>query len=208
MPTINPRPTLPDAAVLAAFDAVAVAASVRAVADATDADLDRPTPCAAWSLRDLLAHMTTQHRGFAAASRGETDADVWRTRPSGADPVGDYRAAAEAVQEAFAAPDIADRAFALPEIHPEWRFPAAQAISFHFVDYVVHSWDVARALGRDVRFPAGLLDAALVVARAVPGGDARLSPTAAFGPELPRPAEATVLDDILATLGRDPRWRP
>lgn len=32
--------------------------------------MSRPTPCAGWSLRDLLARMTVQHRGFAAAAAG------------------------------------------------------------------------------------------------------------------------------------------
>ena len=35
----------------------------------TDDDLTRPTPCAAWTLADLLAHMVGQHVGFAAAAR-------------------------------------------------------------------------------------------------------------------------------------------
>src|SRR5256885_1255762 len=33
----------------------------------TNSDLDRQTPCAAWTLADLLAHMIGQHRGFASA---------------------------------------------------------------------------------------------------------------------------------------------
>ena len=38
-----------------------------------------PTPCEGWTLADLLAHMTVQHRGFAAAARGlGADPDVWR----------------------------------------------------------------------------------------------------------------------------------
>ena len=47
-------------------------------------------------------------------------------------------------------------------------FPARQAISFHFVDYVVHSWDVARTLDLPLDFEPALLDAALAVAKAVP----------------------------------------
>ena len=35
----------------------------------TDEDLDRPTPCAGWTVADLLAHEVGQHLGFAAAVR-------------------------------------------------------------------------------------------------------------------------------------------
>jgi hypothetical protein len=34
--------------------------------------LDRPSPCAEWTLGQLLAHMVGQNYGFAAAARGET----------------------------------------------------------------------------------------------------------------------------------------
>lgn len=47
----------------------ALRASVAIVAQVSERDLGRPTPCADWTLRDLLAHMTVQHEGFAAAAR-------------------------------------------------------------------------------------------------------------------------------------------
>jgi len=85
-------PTIPD---LRVHDAAAVRASVAVVAQVTAADLDRPTPCAAWDLRALLAHMTVQHYGFAAAAEGNGGSlEVWQPTAS-ADPVGDYRKAAE-----------------------------------------------------------------------------------------------------------------
>ncbi len=53
------------------LDARAVRASVRVVLQASAADLARPTPCADWTLAELLAHMTAQHNGFAAAAAGK-----------------------------------------------------------------------------------------------------------------------------------------
>ena len=53
------------------LDATAVRASVDLVAQLTPADLTRPTPCTGWTLHGLLAHMTTQHYGFAAAAAGQ-----------------------------------------------------------------------------------------------------------------------------------------
>ena len=155
----------------------------------TAADLGRPTPCAEWTLGDLLAHMTVQHNGFAAAAAGRgADLDVWKTSAPATDPVTEYAMAAELVLAAFAEPGVLERGFSLPEIIPGMEFPAAQAISFHFIDNVVHGWDVARALGAPFALDADLVQAALPVAEAVPDGERRLRPGAAFRPRLNPPA--------------------
>jgi uncharacterized protein (TIGR03086 family) len=192
---------------IVALDAQAVSESVRLVSQATAADLARPTPCADWTLHGLLRHMATQHYGFAAACAGDGDLARWRLRPLGDDPVAAYLAAAEHVLGAFAVDGVLEREFPLPEIARGPVFPGAQAISFHFVDYVVHSWDVARTLGLPTRFAPALLEAALDVARAVPGGDARQAPGAAFGPEVTSQGGSR-LDQVVAILGRSPHWRP
>jgi uncharacterized protein (TIGR03086 family) len=189
------------------LDAQAVRESVRVVARSTTADLSRPTPCAGWTLTDLLTHMTVQHYGFAAASTGDGDLVNWQQRPLGDDPVAAYQAAADHVLAAFAADGVLDRQFPLPEIPRAPAFPARQAISFHFVDYVVHSWDVARTLGIEATFDPPLLDAALAVAQAVPAGKARLVPGAAFAPRIDWPG-GIQLDEIVAILGRSPDWQP
>jgi uncharacterized protein (TIGR03086 family) len=194
---------------IVALDAQAVRASVDLVAQATARDLARPTPCADWTLHGLLRHMIAQHYGFAAASAGDGDLGQWMLRPLG-DPIAAYRAAAECVLEAFAADGALDREFPLPELKIGLMFPARQAISFHFVDYVVHSWDVARTLGLPLDLDPALLDAALRVAQAVPGGAARAEPGAAFGPavEWSGGAGGSGLDQIVALLGRSPGWQP
>jgi uncharacterized protein (TIGR03086 family) len=193
-----------------AFDAEAVRASVNLVEQATARDLARPTPCADWTLHGLLRHMVAQHHGFAAASAGDSDLAHWMLRPLEPDPVAAYRAAADRVLDAFAADGVLDREFPLPEISRDLMFPAAQAISFHLVDYVVHSWDVARTLGLDADLDPVLVEAALRVAQAVPGGAARLEPGAAFGPvvDWPDGAAGSGLDRLVAQLGRAPGWQP
>ena len=189
------------------FDRRAVRASVAIVSRLTAADLGSPTPCADWTLGELLAHMTAQHHGFAAAAAGQgSDLAVWQVGPLGADPVADYAAAAELVIAAFAEPGAVERRFSLPEISPTFRFPAAQAISFHFVDYVVHGWDAARSLGIGYQLDDDLAEAALTVATVVPDGPQRLEPGAAFGPGLAAPEDASPLDRALSMLGRSPLW--
>lgn len=168
-------------------------------------DLGRSTPCAAWTLRELLAHMTAQHDGFAAAARGGSSLAPWRPRPGESDPVGAYRRAAEHVLAAFAEENVLQRSFLLPEIDSERPFPGARAVGFHLVDYVVHTWDVAKSLEVPVDFSSPLLDAASAVARAVPDGPTRTAPGGAFAPRLSDSRE-TALDEIVALLGRSPTW--
>jgi uncharacterized protein (TIGR03086 family) len=190
------------------LDRRAVQASVHVVSHARAEDLGRATPCAGWSLADLLAHMTTQHYGFAAAAEGRgDDREVWEIRPSTDDPVRDYAKSAERVMAAFADDAVADRQLSLPEISTEITFPATQAIGFHFIDYVVHGWDVARTLGIPLVLDADVLEAGLTLARTVPGGARRLEPGAAFAPGVPAPDDGEPLDLIVAMLGRSPGWQ-
>ena len=190
---------------IVALDALAVRASVELVARARPADLARPTPCTDWTLHGLISHMAAQHYGFAAASAGDGDPARWRPRRLGSDPVADYRTAAETVLAAFAADGVLGRQFPLPEFAAGALFPGRQAVSFHFVDYVVHSWDVAKTIGAQVRFEPELLDAALRVAQAVPDGEARLAPGSAFAPAAAWQG-GSPLDQVVALLGRSPGW--
>ncbi|MGV0834726.1 TIGR03086 family metal-binding protein [Mycolicibacterium thermoresistibile] len=174
-------------------------------------DLHRPTPCAGWNLADLLAHMTVQHRGFAAAARGHGgDEAVWDVtsvaETVSTDPSGAYAAAAAEVLAAFAAHGALDRPFAIPEFGPGVEIPGAQAIRFHLVDYVVHGWDVAAALG--VRFAIGddVIEAALPITLGVPDGAIRDAENSPFAPAVPLPAGCSDLDRMLAHLGRSPGW--
>jgi uncharacterized protein (TIGR03086 family) len=181
-------------------------ATIEVVSRLTTDDLTRPSTCADWTLADLLAHMTVQNHGFAAAAEGRgADLAIWQVGPLGPDPVADHTAATEQVIAAFAADGVLERPFALPELTDQ-PIPAAQAISFHFVDCVVHGWDVARTVGLPWELDADLLDAALPIVEAVPDGDFRTQPGAAFRPVLPSvPGEGT-LDRILRRLGRSPAW--
>lgn len=189
---------------IAVLNSIALVDSVRVV------DLDAPTPCAGWNLADLLAHMTAQHRGFAAAARGfGEDADVWRPdavlSAVTADPGGTYADAARDVLAALADDAAPQASFALPEFGPNATFPGAIAIGFHFIDYVVHGWDVAESLGVAYTLPADVVDAALPLAFAVPDGDFREQPDAPFARAVDA-RSATDLERILRHLGRSPDW--
>lgn len=193
------------------YHRIALASSVDAVNAITRDDLDRPTPCAGWHLADLLAHMTVQHHGFAASARGGgADLALWQpatvAEAVAADPAGAYAAAAADVLDAFSADGVLDATFAMPEFGPGATVPGAMAIGFHFVDYVVHGWDVARTIDARFELPTEVIDAVLPIVLAVPDGEFRDAEGAPFARAITVTDAASDIDRILLHLGRSPKW--
>jgi uncharacterized protein (TIGR03086 family) len=196
---------------LRALDRLAVHETLRLLKSAGPKDWARPTPCAGWDLRRLVAHMTGQHHGFAAAAAGGNagaDLSLWAERPLGEDPVHTYRASADAVLAAFAPDDVLTRTFLLPELSTDRTFPAPVAIGFHFLDYVVHAWDVARTLDVELHLDTPTAEAALALARRVPDDERRLDAAAPFRPALDAGGATGPLALTVAALGREPDWKP
>lgn len=190
------------------LDRTAVLAAAEVACRIRPADLGRATPCDGWTVAGLLTHLSIQHRGFAAAARGDGgDLAHWAPRPPAPDPVADFLAATADVLTSFAADGAGAVPFRLPEISTSVEFPADQAVSFHFIDYVVHSWDLARSIGTRPNLGQPVLEAAWQVARLVPD-EARGRPGSPFGLLVPVPADAPLLDRIVAHLGRHPGWAP
>lgn len=173
----------------------------------TPDDLTRPTPCAEWSLGDLMEHMIAQHHGFAAAA-GDAggDEEAWRVQPLGDDPVGSYATSVDEVNQAFASVD-SDTPFMLPEAGPD-PVPARQALSMHLVDGIVHGWDLVKTLGSTVEFGDDVLEAGWRIASTVPDGDFRAEPGSPFARAVEVDESAATLDRIVAALGRSPNWSP
>ncbi|MET9443622.1 TIGR03086 family metal-binding protein [Streptomyces sp. NPDC006610] len=189
------------------LDRTAVLETVRLVQQAGPGDWDLPTPCTGWTLHQLVSHMAGQHHGFAAAAAGSgDDPTAWHPAALGEDPSTTYRAAAWTAIDAFAQHGVLTREFALPEISTARRFPASVAIGFHFLDYVVHGWDVARTLGLPLDLDEEVADAAVAFALRVPDDERRLVPDPLFRPALPTTPGASSLDLVLTSLGRSPEW--
>jgi uncharacterized protein (TIGR03083 family) len=101
-----------------------------------DDTADRPTPCAEWTVSDLVDHVVTGVANFAKGVRGEeVDWSAGTPHVEG-DRAAALRAAADDLLAAWAdAPDDADGP------PPEWQC----------AELAVHTWDLSRGLGRDTR---------------------------------------------------------
>ena len=192
---------------LRALHRVAVLDSAAVVALATGEDLERPTPCGDWVLDELLRHMAVQHHGFAAAASGRaTLLAEWHMPPPMPDPIGHYAHSVEVVLAAFADDDVLGRRISLPEVSSDVDFSASQVLKMHLIDSVVHTWDVARTLGKPYVPEDELGEAALRIALRIPNGPERQRPGAAFAPGSDAEGVAPVIDRIVTLLGRSPAW--
>jgi uncharacterized protein (TIGR03086 family) len=161
--------------------------------------LGKRTPCAEYTVRDLLNHLFHVVIGFQALA-AKKDADFTTTPDYFS---GDWRGrfADETVRlvEAWAAPG-ADEG-----VSGSMNFPARTVGNMVLLDLTVHAWDLARATGQD--FTA---DAASV--RALSALIEEMGPTPremkVFGEPFPVPEGASAFDTLLAATGRDPQWSP
>lgn len=166
--------------------------------------LDLPTPCGGWTVRDLLRHMVGNNNGFAAAALGEPPSSKVWDGVDVTDPVAEFAASATRAAEAFAAVEPLTGTFA---VLGYGDVPAGQAVGMHFIDYLAHGWDVAVSVG----VPAGLDEASCAAVLRIGAGWPRDSlaiwgPDAAFGFRVEVPADAPVTDRMLGFLGRSPSW--
>jgi uncharacterized protein (TIGR03086 family) len=113
--------------------------------------LDRPTPCAEFTVRGVLEHMISGATTFAAAYRGETPGE-----PDLADVLAGFGPALAGLGAAIGAPGALDRTIAAP-----FGEVSGEAFARYVVlDGLVHGWDLATATGQAYDPPADLVAAA------------------------------------------------
>lgn len=168
----------------------------------TGDDLPRATPCADWALGELLAHMVGQHLGFAAAVRnGDAPRSAYAPVAFTLDR---WTESVAVLLDAFAGADLDATAVEI-ELAPQ-PLPIGRLVAAQFLDTVVHTWDIARAMGEPYQPSAEVSDVVAHLAGGIPDDERRTASGAAFAPALPD--RGTAWDRALARLGRDPKWQP
>lgn len=174
------------------------------IAGISDDQLDDPTPCDEWSVRQVVAHLVDVIGALPAAlATGEAAAP----HP---DAVGSGSATVEAGLEAYDRnADAARRALADdPEVlhrklaSPMGDVPAGRLAMLAFGDALVHGWDLARATGQDEVMPPDLVEPAYRMWRQMPLE--RFRAGGSIGDERQVPDGASTQDRMLALLGRTP----
>jgi uncharacterized protein (TIGR03086 family) len=182
----------------------------RAIADLADAvtddQLGNTTPCPELAVHNLLGHLLHLAAAFRDAAR--KDLGVTTDTPP-----------------TDSVPDIGpawreDLPKVLDELAEAWRDPAAWtgmtraggvdlpgavAAAVAVDELVVHGWDLARATGQSYDPDPAALQASYDFLQACADDPGR---GAIFGPIVPVPADAPLLDRALGLSGRNPRWTP
>ena len=164
-------------------------------------DWSRPTPCSEWTVRDLANHVVGGCRRYTMLLHGAQPNETNALRALdhlGDDPVGAFAALADEMSEAFREPSALDRTVH----HPAGDRSGRALLDMRIMDFTLHAWDLARAIGSDERLDPDL------VARlgdVLPAMVAELSEwgyfRAAFGPP---PDDASPETRLLHLTGR---WR-
>ncbi|MFD9961216.1 TIGR03086 family metal-binding protein [Amycolatopsis sp. NPDC058986] len=129
---------------------------VRRLREARQDQWTWPTPCTAWNVRALVNHMTRGNLNYIRLAEGGDSADFVRLRDAdalGDDPAGAYVRSVEQCAEAFARPGVLDRLLD----YPLGKVPGRQALAVRTTDSVIHTWDLARAIGADEKLDAELI---------------------------------------------------
>lgn len=176
-------------------------ASTGAVLANVSADqLDLRTPCASWTVRDIVNHVVGGTKYFAVT------AETGVAPPAGdADhSTGDFNAAFEAgarrAVRAFSAEGAMEKGMKLPF----GELPGSIFVMIAANDTFTHGWDLAKATGQSTdlnpALAAQLLEAAQIIPDEMRGPDGQ----APFGPRVEVPDSASAADKLAGFMGRQP----
>ena len=173
---------------------------------ATRTGLTRATPCAGWTVRDLLQHVVVGNRMAVLMLDGRSRADVdeARVRMTAADQLGDgarevFGESADAQAAAFSRPGALD----VICHNRVGDIPGSELLVFRICDLTLHAWDLGRALDLDEQLDDRLV--AWVFAAMAPQAPT-LGRSGQFGdgPSTSLPSDASLQERLLDLSGRRP----
>jgi uncharacterized protein (TIGR03086 family) len=118
----------------------------------------RPTPCEGWTVRDLVNHVVLGGRMTARLLHGASAEDVtalFGTDMLGDDPTTAFAGSSAEERDAFAEPGSLDRIVHHPGAGD---VPGALLLGFRIGDHLLHTWDLARAVGADEALDPGAVE--------------------------------------------------
>lgn len=170
--------------------------------------LSAPTPCSEATLGDLLDHVNTFAKVFAAAgTKTKLDSGSHAGPPDASNLGPDWRiripSLVKALGEAWTHPSAWE---GLTEAGGS-DLPAEIAGVIALDEVIVHSWDLAVATSQSFTCDSDLIQAAYGFVESTVAQHPNGSP-GLFGPPVPVAEGAPLLDRLIGLTGRDPAWRP
>lgn len=119
---------------------------------------DNPTPCVDWEVRALVNHVVGENLWAPELLAGRTPAEVGDAFEGdllGDDPIKAFDTSAVPAMQAAAGLQVLDRIVHLPF----GDVPGREYITELFADALIHTWDLARAIGAGERLDPELVEA-------------------------------------------------
>jgi len=175
----------------------------RVVAGVREDQLSHPTPCADLDVAAVLDHLVGLTRAFREAA-GKVPQPPG-PYPDAAHLVEDWRTGLPQQLDALAAAWRKPGAWEGMTTIAGMELPGSVVGLIALNEVLVHGWDVAAATGQEYRAdPASAqacLDYGVELAASEPEMRSQI-----YGPVVPVPVDAPLLDRLLGQTGRDPRW--
>jgi uncharacterized protein (TIGR03086 family) len=163
-----------------------------------------PTPCADWTVRDLVNHVVNEARWTSPLLAGRTVAEVGDAFDGdllGDDPTAAWDDAGAEATAAVDEPGAMERTTHLSF----GDVPAPEYIRQLVADHLIHGWDLARAIGADDRLDPELVNA---VAAWFTGMEQIYRSGGAVGPRPTTTGDGGPQAELLAAFGRSADWTP
>jgi uncharacterized protein (TIGR03086 family) len=159
--------------------------------------LDDPTGCAKWDVRDLVGHMNGTLQAFGSLLEG---GEPVAGAPSD-DPLTNYPKEIAKARGMWHQPDAFEGTV---KMGPMGDVPKETAARFAIQEMLAHAWDLAKATGQDTDLPEDVVADAIPIARDFLPDQARNENGDPFGLAIDLPADASPTDQYVALLGRRP----
>jgi len=161
-------------------------------------DWSAPTPDVDWDVRELVSHVIEEQQWVPLLLAGRTVGEARsRLEPLGTDLVAEWGRYSLAATHAWASVDPEARVNLSYDTVPARAYLREQAS-----DVIVHTWDLARAIGADEQLGDALVAAAWTVFE--PQKDT-LEASGLFASAVPVADDAPLQSRLLALTGRDDR---
>jgi uncharacterized protein (TIGR03086 family) len=183
----------------------ATASTERILSGVSPQQLDQATPCASWTVRDLVNHIVGSTFWFAASVESgvapATENDIGGPDVTGGDIMGKFTEGSRRAIAAFSAPGAMEKVLRLPF----GEMPGAAFVMMAANDQFQHGWDLAKATGQPIDFDPEVAQQLLGFVRAaIPDTFRGPDGKAPFGPVVEVPETASAPDQLAGFLGRMP----
>lgn len=183
-------------------DPITVFQRAAALSDATVSavrpdQLGLPTPCTEWTVRQLINHMVTGNLFFISLATGTPPPD--RTAEhAGDDHVASFRDSLARLSAAFSESGFLGK----PVLTPDGEGNGGVLVEMRVNEFVIHSWDLAKATGQSTDLDRELAERVLAAMRASSLLAQVRGEGGPVGEPQSAPAGATPADQLAAFMGR------